>query len=165
MTKPVCVAHLLRSGTPDTPLHTLDSPVKTQSASLKSLLLVRRRCSVAQLHLKSLFSFAKRLLQPTYLCSQVVTRGQVLKPEQAVPVACPPSTRIMLHNLMSEHTPLTSCISSYSLCNSCGGFNSLTWREANGNTYWPKNDVCLLLAHSQLRHLNEFYATYSTYHI
>lgn len=40
----------------------------------------------------------------TDLCSQVVTGSQVFEPEQAVPVACPPSTWIMLHNLMPKHT-------------------------------------------------------------
>lgn len=138
VSKPLSVAHLLRSGTPDTPLHTLDSPAKTPCVSLKSCIWF----SVdAAFYLKPPFSFTKQSLRPAYLCSQVVSRGQVLKPEQAVPVACPPSTRIVLHNLMSEHTPLTSCISSCSLCNSCSGFNYLTWCEVSGNTSWPKNDV------------------------
>lgn len=39
---------------------------------------------------------------PTDLCSQVVTSGQVFEPEQAVPVTGPPSTWIMLNNLISE---------------------------------------------------------------
>lgn len=37
------------------------------------------------------------------LCSQVVSGGQVLEPEQAVPVACATPTRIMLHNLVPRN--------------------------------------------------------------
>lgn len=40
----------------------------------------------------------------TDLCSQVVSSGQVFEPEQAVPVACPSPTRIVLHNLKPEIT-------------------------------------------------------------
>lgn len=46
-------------------------------------------------------------VKSTDLRSQVVPSGQVLEPEQAVPVASPPSTRIMLHNLISQHVSVT----------------------------------------------------------
>lgn len=46
-------------------------------------------------------------MKSTDLCSQVVPSGQVLEPEQAVPVASPPSTRIVLHNLISQCTAVT----------------------------------------------------------
>lgn len=39
ISQPLSVAHLLRSGTPDTPLHTLDSPARAQSGSQKSCML------------------------------------------------------------------------------------------------------------------------------
>lgn len=40
--------------------------------------------------------------QPTYLCCQVVPRGQVLEPEEAVPVASSPSAGIVLHHLQGQ---------------------------------------------------------------
>lgn len=42
----------------------------------------------------------------TDLCSQVVSRGQVFEPKQAVPVACPTSAWIMLNNLKQRNTEL-----------------------------------------------------------
>lgn len=42
---------------------------------------------------------------PTYLCCQVVPRGQVLEPEEAVPVASSTPAGIVLHHLQGqEHT-------------------------------------------------------------
>lgn len=43
--------------------------------------------------------------QPTYLCCQVVPRGQVLEPEEAVPVASSPPAGIVLHHLRDRNTP------------------------------------------------------------
>lgn len=38
------------------------------------------------------------------LCSKVMAGRQVLEPEEAVPVACPPSAGIMLNNLKYPQT-------------------------------------------------------------
>lgn len=46
-------------------------------------------------------------MKSTDLCSQVVPGGQVFEPEKAVPVASPPSTRIVLHHLISQHVSVT----------------------------------------------------------
>lgn len=45
-----------------------------------------------------------------------MSSGQVFEPEQAVPVARPPSTRIMLHNLVPESKILYQCIQFIKTC-------------------------------------------------
>lgn len=148
------MAHLLRSGTPGTPPHTLDSPAKIQSGSqsgfpgLKGCIVQ----NIIQIYQCTLYCYRGNVIvlyDSTDLCSQVVTSGQVFEPEQAVPVACTPSTWIMLHNLISEHTPVTSRTNSYSLFNSCCGLNYLICCEVKVIPSLLKLNLCLLQAYSQ----------------